>query len=409
MADYNVTSAQWDALLQENYVLENIVDAINKATIFKTKLGRKRMSHGRRDIYSVMVGTHQGVGARAENAKLPQYGGGIYQDAIVTSKYNYAQSYITGQAKVFSSQKAFVEFATRLLKDTKEGLTLDIGRQCWGDGSGTLALINNGAGYAGAATTVTVDSPYGVLWGSTASNTTFLFKQSMTVQFGTEDNAGSGYSITGITGTTITFTPGLVNAIVDNARIYRLGAKDNEIEGWLKLVATSAFQTGVLGLADGVYHGINRTSYPDWEGNVTDFGAAALSLANFRTLKDKGFRRGAEPDLCIASPEETAAYEALLTPNQRFIPAIKLDGGATAIEHDGLKFTKDKDAPVKAVALVSVSDIVWAQREDPNWIKQGDSILRVKSGFDAEEATLRWYSNLDCQAPKNQILGYNMA
>jgi hypothetical protein len=152
MADFEVSTTQWDALLQENYVIDSIVDAINKATVFKSKLGRKRMSYGRRDIYSVNVGTHQGVGARAENARLPQYGAGQYQDAIVTSKYNYAQAYITGQSKSFSTRKAFVDFAMRLIKDTKEGMTQDIGRQCWGDGSGKLALVNNGGGYAAGST-----------------------------------------------------------------------------------------------------------------------------------------------------------------------------------------------------------------------------------------------------------------
>lgn len=406
MANYSVTSAQWDALLQENYIMKNVVDAINKATIFKSKLQRKRMSHGRRDIYPVMLGTHQGVGARAENSALPQYGGGVYQDVIVTSKYNYAQSYITGQAKVFSSQKAFVQFAMRLMKDTKEGLTLDIGRQMWGDGSGTLGTLNGAL--AAAGNVLTIQSAYGVAWGCTATNTTFLFKLNMNIQIAVDDNSGSGYQVTAITGTTVTISPACAAGAASGARVYRLGAKDNEIEGWLKGVASNAFMTGVLGLANGVYHGIDRSVYPDYEGNVLDYAGAALSLSNFRTLKDKGFRRGATPDLCIGSPEVLAAYEALLTPNQRFIPAVKLDGGATALEHDGLKFTKDKDAPVKAISLVSTDGIAIAQREDPNWIKQGDSILRVKSGFDAEEATLRWYSNLDFENPKDQLLGYNL-
>jgi hypothetical protein len=78
-----------------------------------------------------MLGVHQGVGARAENAKLPAAGRGQYEDAIVTTKYNYAQLYITGQAKEFSTRKAFVDFAMRILKDTKEGLTLDLARQSW--------------------------------------------------------------------------------------------------------------------------------------------------------------------------------------------------------------------------------------------------------------------------------------
>jgi hypothetical protein len=42
------------------------------------------------------------------------------------------------------------------------------------------------------------------------------------------------------------------------------------------------------------------------------------------------------------------------------------------------------------------------------WKKQGDSIFRVVSGYDAEEATLMWYSNLDAPTPKNQAMGYNI-
>lgn len=404
---FEVTTAQWDQLLQENYVLQDIVDAINKATVFKDKLRRKRTSAGRRDIYPVMLGVHQGVGARAENAKLPAAGAGQYQDAIITTKYNYAQLYITGQAKEFSTRKAFVDFAMRILKDTKEGLTLDIARQQWGFGTGTIGLVNNGAGYAIGAATVAVDSAYGVLWGSLATNTTFLFKQNMYVQFGAEDNAGQGYQITSMTGTSITFTPALVAAIADNAKISRLGSANNEIEGWLSLVATAAFMTGVLGLGTTIYHNIDRAAFPDWEGNVTDFGAA-LSLTNVRNLKDKLFRRGGQADLCIASPNIVRDYELLLQPIARIMPATKLAYGATAMEHDGLKWTKDKDAPVGAMNLVSTSDIVWAQRNEPQWKKQGDSIFRVVSGYDAEEATLLWYSNLDGQAPKNQALGYDI-
>jgi hypothetical protein len=403
---YEVTTSNWDALLQENYVTKDIVSAINKATVFKSKLGRKKTSSGRRDIRPIQLGTHQGVGARAENARLPRAGAGQYLDAITTTKYNYGQLYITGQAKEFSTRKAFVSFAVRLLKDTREGMTLDLARQSWGDGSGTIALVND-ATFTVGETSCTVDSAYGVLWGSLAANTTFLFKKKMLVQFGAEDNGGQGYEITGITGTTITFTPGVLAGVADNARIYRLGAKDNEVEGWLKMVATSSFMTTDLGLANDTYHNIDRSDNTDWEGNVTDF-AGALSLTNVRALKDKLFRRGGHADLCIASTEVVRDYEALLTPNQRYVPAVKLQGGYTALEHDGLRWTKDKDAPVKAMSLVSTGDIEWCQRSDPGWKKQGDAVLRVVSGYDAEEATQLWYSNLDTDSPKNHALGYNL-
>jgi hypothetical protein len=142
------TLAQWDALLQEDYIMKELVQAVDNSTPFKDKLTRKGMTEGRRRVYAVKVGMSQGQGARAEGGQMPQYGAGEYQNVYVTSKYNYAPFKVTGQSLEFSTRAAFVEFGMQILKDTKEGLNNFTGRQCWGDGSGKLALINNGAGYA---------------------------------------------------------------------------------------------------------------------------------------------------------------------------------------------------------------------------------------------------------------------
>jgi hypothetical protein len=405
MAEFQITSTQIDALLQEDYIREDIVDAIDKSTPFKSKLQRSGTVDGRRGIFPVMVRVAQGVGARAEMGALPPHGGGAYQDAIVTTKNNYGRFLISGQAKSYSSRKAFVQAFDRAMKDTKEGMTLDIARQCWGDGSGTLALVNGAA--AAAATTVTIDSAYGVAWGSLASNTTFLFKQGMKVQFGTDDNAGRGYEISSITGTTIVLASGLLAAVADNARVYRFGSKDQEIEGFLKFVGTSSFMTATMGLASDSYLGIDRSDYDVWAGNVTD-GSAALSLANIRGIKDVMFKRGGSPELQIASTEVVRDYEALLVANQRYVPASKLEGGATSLEHDGVPFVKDKDAPVKALSFVTTSSVKWVQRSDPFWLKQGESILQRVSGYDAEEATNAWYANLACEEPRKQGILFNL-
>lgn len=410
VSDYQVTASTFDALLKEDYIRQDIVDAINKATVFKSKLNRTETIDGRRAIYPVMTQVAQGNGSRAEGAPLPNFGGGVYQDAIVNTFSHYARFIVTGQAEVFSSRNAFVQFVERTLKDTKEGLTLNIARQSWSDGSGTIALVN-GALAAGAQT-VTVDSAYGVQWGSVATNTTFLMRPGMIVQFGSENNGGQGYVVSAITGTTFGITPALQNAVADDVRVTLVNSANQECEGWLKMVATASFMTTVstttLGMSSAVYHAIDRAAVPVWEGNVTDASQAALSLALVRAIKDKLFVRGETASLCITSTQVVRDYEALLTANQRFVPAAKLEGGATTIEHDGLMFTKDKDAPVQALNLVSPENISWAQRNDPEFIKQGDQILQKVSGYDMKEAVLRWYSNLDCAQPRSQAMLYNL-
>jgi hypothetical protein len=398
--------ANWDALLQEDYVQGQIVSAINIATPFRDTLKRVGMTSGRERVYSAKVGASQGQGARAEGAQMPAYGAGEYQDVTLKARYNYAPFKITGQSEEFGTRKAFVEFAMQILKDTKEGLRLFTGRQCWADGQGNLALVN-GALLAGA-TVITVDSAYGVLWGSTATNTTFLIKRQMTVQFGTEDNAGQGYVIKSVSGTTFTLKTGLANAVADNTPVTILGSGGLEIEGLLIGGATAAFMT-TLGLPSVVYHGINRTDFPEWEGNVINF-AAALSLAGIRSLRDAIYKRtdDEESNLFMCSTEMVADYEALLQPGQRFVPATKLEGGHTIIEHDGLRISKDSRAPIKAIFLMDTKCIAWAQTRDPHWLQDGQGIMRVVPGQDAKEALLKWYSNLDFEEPRRVGIGFNI-
>jgi hypothetical protein len=409
MAGITVTTTEWDKLLQEDYIKDEIVEAIDNSTPFKDKLQRKGMIGGRKRVYPVKVGASQGQGARAEDASMPNYGAGEYRNAEVNAKYNYAPFKVTGQSLEFTTRAAFVEFGMQLLKDTKEGMQNFTGRQCWGDGSGKLALINNGAGYAGGTATVAVDSAYGVLWGSLAGNTTFLFRRNMYIQIAAENNGGNGYKITAVAATTITFTPVLANAVVDNDAIYILGSKDLEIEGWLKMVATSSFMTGELGLANDTYHGIDRSLYPEFEGNVLN-AAAALSLANIRTLKDLLFKRTNQEGstLCINNTEVTRDFEALLVANQRYIPATKLEAGYTSLEHDGLRWTKDAKAPAKSLNILRSEVIAWAQTRDPHWLKDGNGIMRVVAGQDALEGLLKWYSNLDCDEPRRLGISYNL-
>ena len=408
MAGYVATTANWDALLEEDYVQGQIVSAINTATPFRDKLKRVGMTAGRRRVYAAKVGASQGQGARAEGAQMPAYGAGEYQDVILSAKFNYAPFKITGQSEEFSDRAAFARFGMRILKDTKEGLKLSIGRQSWGDGQGKLALVNDAALIAGEST-ITVDSAYGVAWGSLAGNTTFLIKRQMVVAFGAEDNGGAGYTVTSVGNTSFVVSPVLQGNVADDTAVTLNGSADLEIEGFLLMAATSSFQTSVLGLATDTYHGIDRSAYPEWEGNIVN-AAAALSLTNIRTLRDTIYKRtdDEESNLFMCSTEVVRDYEALLQPGQRFVPATKLEGGHTIIEHDGLRISKDSRAPIKAVSLADTKCIAWAQTRDPHWENDGSGIMRVVPGQDAKEALLKYYGNLDCEEPRRMGLMYNL-
>lgn len=407
---YTVSLSAWDALLMEDYVFGKIVGAINVATPFRDKLTRVGMTTGRERLYGVQVGASQGQGARAEGEQMPDYGAGEYEDVTLKAKYNYAPFKITGQSEEFGTRKAFVQFAMRILKDTQEGLRLFTGRQCWGDGQGTLALVNNGGGLAAGTTVIPVDSAFGVAWGSVATKTTTLIKRRMSVVFGAEDNGGQGYIVTSVGSTSFTIAaPGLANAIADDTPVSIKKSANKEIEGALLFAATASFQTAVLGMATTLYHGIDRAAFPEFEGNVINAGAA-LSLPLIRAMRDAIYQRtdDEETDLMIGSTYIARDYEALLTPTQRTTIPTKLEGGHTVLEHDGLRFSKDSKAPAAMLAFFNTKAIAWAQTRDPHWLQDGQGIMRVVPGTDAKEALLKWYSNLDVEEPRRQGLLYNI-
>lgn len=407
MAGYTATLANWDALLEEDYVKGQIVQAINTATPFKDELKRVGMTSGRERVYAAKVGASQGQGARAEGANMPNYGAGEYQNVKVQAKYNYAPFKITGQSEEFGTKKAFVEFGLQILQDTKEGLRLFTGRQCWGDGQGTLCKINGGQN--AGDTTMTVGSAYGVSWGSLATVTTFLVKRNMYVQFGAEDNGGLGYKVTSVGTTTFVITPGLAANVADTTSVSVLGSANNEFLGALVFGGTSSFMTSVLGKANGVYHGIDRSLFPEWEGNVVNANAA-LSLPLIRSIRDAIYKRtdDEESNLMIGSTEMARDYEALLVANQRFTPPTKLRGGHTVLSHDGLDFAKDSKAPIRALFFFDTAKIAWAQTRDPHWLQDNQGIMRVVPGQDAKEALLKWYAELDCMEPRRQGILYNV-
>ncbi len=407
MAGFVGTLATWDALLQEDYIMGKIASAINEATPFKDELKKVGMTSGRERVYAVQVEASQGTAARAEGAQSPPYGDGEYRDAKVHAKYNYARFKINGPSEQFGDKKAFVKFALRKIQDAKLGLKLSIGRQCWGDGQGTLALVS-GSTVAGS-TVITAISAYGVLWGSVATLTTLLIRKNMTVQFGTEDNNGNGYTITAVTSTTFTVKPALQNTVADQTKISILKAAFQEVTGAMQFMATAAFMT-TLGLPTTVYNGIDRSVDTGWEGNVLNANAA-LSLQLIRSTRDAIYKRtdDEETNLMIGSTEMRRDYEALLVAAQRFTPPQRLAGGYEVLSHDGLNFACDSKAPIKALFFFDTAHIAWAQTGDPFWQQDGNGgIMHILPGTDAKEALLCYYGELDVDEPRRQGLLYNV-
>ena len=134
----------------------------------------------------------------------------------------------------------------------------------------------------------------------------------------------------------------------------------------------------------GVYAGIDRATYSQWACNVLANAGVprALSLALMREMRTTIFNEsGEKPDLILCSPEIHEAYGNLLGTERRYVQevklrgdVIKLDGGYSVLEFDGIPVVMDSDCPAGKMVFINSQYVGISQMED-----QADSVNRAMS------------------------------
>lgn len=389
-----------NALLKDDFISQQIQDIVNKSTFMLSQIKQEKTTHGKQFIFPVQTGVSQGVGARGENVVLPDPGFGEYEQALGNVKYLYSTMYITGQSisATQDNRAAFADALKTALKDARDGLTLDLQRQVWGDGSGVLGVVDGAV--AGSAT-VAVTDPYGLTYVEADlddSEKVRTFRRKMNVFFATS----------GVFATIIavnqngTITLNQTVTLADGELIYRgdgtgRTSVNNEI-------------TGITGLlkATGSYLGLDRTGRPEWQANIIQLGTgtgAALTEESMRIAMDTAEINGtAGPDLIVTNHKTRRRYESLLQSQRRFTTPMKLDGGYTALEFDGLPLMVDKDAPPQRMFFLRMSDISWMIMEDIKWMDRDGNVLKAVEDKDAYKAVMYTYRDLITRKPANQTV-----
>jgi hypothetical protein len=403
--DKGGASSTINGLLKDDYVLNQIIDTVNKSTALLSKIKSEKTTAGRKFIFPVQFGVSQGVGSRAENKTLPDYGFGEYEQATGNVKYLYSTLMITGQsiAATKGSKAAFADVLKQALKDARDGLKLDVQRQVWSDGTGIIA---EASGTHTATTTLTVKNPFGLSYSSadplTNDQKTRLFKRNMNLYIDASSDQQAAVTAINSDGTV---TLGSAITAADGDNIYRgdsssdstRSSKDNEIEGVLAMVQTT-----------GTYLGLDRTGKPEWQGNVIQLGDS-ISEEAMRIVADTVAINGtAEPNLLITDFKTRRRYEALLQSQKRFTSPMQLEGGFKALEFDGMPLVVDKDAPPQRLWALNTEDIVWMVMEEFDWMDRDGAVLTRVANKDAYEATLFGYKNLACKRPANQAVLYDI-
>jgi hypothetical protein len=390
--DYGGSVSTINGLLKDDYVMQGVIDQVNKATVLLDKMRSKKSSHGRQHIFSIQVNTSRTGGARAEGAALPAPGFGRYEQPTGTVKYNYSRFQINTQAieATRGNKAAFAEAFERALTDCRDDLKLTRQRQSWGDGSGVLAKVD---GTVTASATVPVKDPYGYTYSGTlaAQDRVITLKAGMPIFFGTAAVARTILAVNRAAGT-ITVDSNVT--LTNNDNIFHGGASTAglEMDGLGAIVGTS-----------GTYLGLNRATTPNWQSHVFAAPAGQLSEDLMRMTRDEILSQGTgDVELIITTFGVRRLYESLLKSFKRFTNPMKLEGGYDALEWDGLPIVVDKDAPPQKMYFLQPSSMTRFVMKDVGWNDQDGSILKWVDGYDSWTAYLSVFDNLGCTKPNNQ-------
>lgn len=346
---------------------------------------------GRKWIVPSHISRNEGLGAIAEGGILPIAGQQGWEDLQDTVKHNVGVIKITRYAIKLSNRNAAAFL--RLLEGETKGMVNDIrkdvGRQAYGNQTGTLAAVT-----ADGASACTVDTVQYLRVG--------MFIDLIDV---TNDTAlVTNRQITNINETTkiVTYS-GADAAATTNHRLCRTGSWKKEING-----------LGVLINNTGNVHGVDSTlAVNNWHrSTVADGGGQTFSEDQGQQVIDSVGRGGnAEVELLVTTRGVVRRYSATLKSEKRFNDAnsLKLRGGFTYLDFNGMPMVYDDDCPKGTMWFLNTDALLWAylpNGDSPgywDWVDDDGAILsRATDRSDAFEGYLAADHDLGVTA-RNQL------
>lgn len=124
----------------------------------------------------------------------------------------------------------------------------------------------------------------------------------------------------------------------------------------------------------GQYAGIDRGTYPQWQGTVMENGGVgrALTFDLMREMRRRIYSAsGMKPDLIVTTPELHEKYGKLFGQQRRYIQEIRLrgqtitlDGGYQMLEFDGIPVLEDVDCTDESMLFLNTRYVRVVQLAD---------------------------------------------
>lgn len=343
--------------------------------------------NGKEVVFDTHIGRNQGIGARDVREKLPTAGAQKYKQAHLYLKNLYGSIEVDGQLfeQAAEDYQAFINVVDNEIKGLRRDLAVDMNRQIYGDGSGTLGVVVTAAS---ASTTVEFDSVHFIDYGMVVD---FLDASS---SFAVINTAGH-LTVESIdtANNTVTFSAAVTAAVGDI--IVRASNGTNSYNKELTGLARIVSSTGVL-------HEIDPADVPVWSSTEVMLGSAGtpgtLSELDLISLVQKVDKQGGDVDVFLASPGVYNAYWNLLQSFRQFTNTATLTGGQRSFNFEALgkpiKFVSDYAAPKGTLYALSSKELVINRKKDWSWMDRDGSMWSRVADTDAYEARYYVYSEL---------------
>lgn len=398
MAGATATLTTLANILKELY-LPPVVDQLNNQVLILQRLEpRSQELVGNEAVVPLHTSRSGGIGSRAENAALPASGNQAFAKAVFDLKYHYGSISVTGvaMAKTANTAGAFLKALQAELDGIRRDLTLDVGRQAYGDGSGKIATC----GTTTTSNTVVLASAEAIRKGSLYIG--------MVVDIGTAaapTSIAAAQTITAVNVATpsITITGATVSTTGANF-VFRSGnAVDathvNELLGISGIVSQAANTVGGIDASQAA------NSY--WD-NLRTNQAGPLTLDALLQAYNQVQIAGGETSAMICTPGMQRAYFKLLQAQVRYVEPLTIKGGFQVLEFMGKPFIADRLAPFGSIFLLDEEFVKVFSTGDWHFLDEDGNTLKWVVGFDAWQAVLARYMNLGVSRRNVQFLLYGL-
>ena len=342
--------------------------------------------NGKEVVFDTHIGRNQGIGARNVREILPTAGAQKYKQAHLYLTNLYGAIEVDGQLfeQAAEDYQAFINVVDMEIQGLKRDLAVDLNRQVYGDGTGTIGVV-----VAVTGQVIEVDDIHWFQEGMTldAVNTSTGAKTNgaghLTVTF--IDEVDNEITVTGTIGAGVLANHALVRAS-NGANSY-----GKEWQGLSAIVDDTS-----------VLHEIDPAEYPTWKATVDTLGTVGtpgtLTELDLINLVQKVDRKGGDVDVMLASPGVYNAYWNLLQGFRQFTNTASLTGGQRSFTFEALgkpiRFVSDYAAPKGTLYALSSKEIVLNRKKDWSWMDRDGSMWSRVADTDAYEARYFQYSQL---------------